>query len=85
MHGLGYQVYHCPCCGTVKDTNGAFHIPALVGRCRLLLHGAVGRENGLGELTSEAYEEALRIATRLGIVEAIHPPGDSNDDGRQDA
>ncbi len=67
-------LFWCPRYGTV--TSGASlhatYAPQLVERCRLFLHGAAGREDGIGELPSEEYKTALAIATRLGITEAIN-------------
>ena len=70
-------VYWCPRCGTLRvtfDVNHIDEVPKLVERCRLFLYGKEGREDGLGVLPSEPWMEALDIARRLGMAEAIYPP-----------
>lgn len=74
MHCLGTMKgrahYHCPRCGTCRmKTGGHVHdtVPALVTRCRQFEADAPAR---FGEAWTGSHWH------RLGILEAIHPPGE---------
>jgi hypothetical protein len=66
MQGIGYGMFHCPRCGTLKGcpVDGAVVTPALVGRCR-----EFQRSHGTN------FDEYMGADwDRLGIPEAINPP-----------
>jgi hypothetical protein len=68
MHGLGYNIFFCPRCGTLKQDD-AVAVPALVDRCRCFV-GAVG----VADMAREAWPG--RHWHKLGIAEAIDRPRD---------
>lgn len=62
MQGLGYGIFHCPRCGTMKGED-AVTVPALVARCKIFKENA---EDGRG---LSPFSEHLWH--KLGIDESI--------------
>jgi tRNA(Ile2) C34 agmatinyltransferase TiaS len=65
MQGVGYGVFHCPRCGTMKGPIGEVVTPALVERCR---------EYERGALDMDTDPVAVSEWERLGIAESINTP-----------
>jgi hypothetical protein len=67
MEGLGYGIFHCPRCGTVKGspTPEAVFVPALVERCRQFHREA---------LAARYAERLADVWHRVGMDKAISMP-----------
>ncbi len=70
MQGLGYLMFHCPRCGTVKNADGSFTTPALVIRCRDFEKQCIGK-------ITQRHDQTWR---RTGVAESINPQTEGHDD-----
>jgi hypothetical protein len=69
MQGVGYGIFHCPRCGTMKNLDGSLTTPALVTRCREFEEALVNPATG-------PVGANLRLLWHTeGIDESIRPPG----------
>ncbi len=67
MSGLGHSVFHCPRCGTVRQSD-AVYVPALVWRVREFRDQSNGGK-GLAQSARDLWRS-------LGVEESLAPPGE---------
>jgi hypothetical protein len=61
----GRPFHNCPLCGTLRTCDGVVVVPDLVRRCRIF-----------AETITAAYTEHAYLWKKMGLADAITPPGE---------